>query len=78
MVEVVGAGNEVLALGTIVDTNGLVLTICAPAVTETTNNPSKISCRLADGRVMIGAVVGVDPAYNLALLKIDADRLNPG
>src|SRR5262249_17415754 len=36
-----------------------------------------ISCRLADGRHFSARVVGEDPGYDLAMLKIDATGLKP-
>jgi len=56
--------------GTVIDTAGFVLTAAAPVVTKTANCPDKLRCRLANGRAVAATVVGFDPAYNLALLRI--------
>jgi S1-C subfamily serine protease len=77
VVEVLGWGDRVIALGTVVDNTGLVLTAAAPAVTETTCCPDKLRCRLSNGRVATATVVGVDPDYNLALIRVRADGLKP-
>jgi serine protease Do len=63
-------GNEMAALGAIVDADGLVLT-------KASEVPDGVRCRLADGRVVAAQVVGVDPAYDLALLRLSASRLRP-
>jgi len=75
VVELLGRRDRVIALGTVVDGAGLVLTTAAPAVTESPDGPGQICCRLPGGRVAAAEVVGVDPAYNLALLRVRADGL---
>ena len=56
------AGREV-ALGTAVDAGGWVVTVAGTM-------PAEPRCRLPDGRVVAARVAGVDPAYDLALLKL--------
>ncbi len=75
VVEMLGGRDEVIALGTIVDTAGLVLTTVAPAVTETSYSSSKLRCRLMSGRVVAADLIGLDPAYNLALLQVQVRGL---
>lgn len=77
VVEVLGWGERVSALGTAVDPDGLVLTAAVPAVTEAAYGPDPLRCRLPGGRTVPAEVVGIDPAYNLALLRIKANRLKP-
>ena len=63
-------GNETAALGAVVDADGLVLT-------KASEVPDGVRCRLADGRVLAAQVVGIDPAYDLALLRLRASGLRP-
>jgi serine protease Do len=63
-------GNETAALGAVVDADGLVLT-------KASEVPDGVRCRLADGRVLAAQVVGIDPAYDLALLRLPANGLRP-
>ena len=63
-------GNEPAALGAVVDADGLVLT-------KASEVPDGVRCRLADGRVLAAQVVGIDPAYDLALLRVPASGLRP-
>jgi serine protease Do len=63
-------GNELAALGAVVDADGLVLT-------KASEVPDGVRCRLADGRVLGAQVVGIDPAYDLALLRVPAGGLRP-
>ncbi len=56
-------GDEPVARGTVVDTAGLV-------ITKASEVPDEVRCRLPDGRVSPAQVVGVDPAYDLALLRL--------
>jgi len=62
------AGDIRAALGTVVDADGLVLT-------KASEVPDRPQCRLGDGRVLAAQVVGADPAYDLALLRVPATRL---
>jgi serine protease Do len=63
-------GNETAVLGAVVEADGLVLT-------KASEVPDDARCRLADGRVLAAGVVGVDPAYDLALLRVPASGLKP-
>ena len=63
-------GNETAALGAVVDADGLVLT-------KASEVPDGVRCRLADGRVLAAQVVGIDPACDLALLRLRASGLRP-
>jgi RNA polymerase sigma factor (sigma-70 family) len=56
-------GDEPVARGTVVDTAGLV-------ITKASEVPDEVRCRLPDGRMSPAQVVGVDPAYDLALLRL--------
>ncbi len=58
MAEVLGWGDRVIALGTVIDTARFVLTAAAPAVTKTAYCPEKLRCRLASGRAVAATVVG--------------------
>ena len=64
---VLSHGDEV-ALGTIVDPDGWI-------VTKASSLDGGLACRLASGRTFDAELIGVDEAYDLALLKIDASRL---
>ncbi len=63
-------GNMTTAFGTVVDSDGLVLT-------KASEVPDGAQCRLPGGRVAPTAVVGIDPAYDLALLRVPASGLVP-
>jgi serine protease Do len=63
-------GDATASLGTVVDADGLVLT-------KASELPDGARCRLADARVLAARVVGVDPAYDLALLRVPANGLKP-
>jgi serine protease Do len=63
------AGRRV-AFGTIVDSDGWVIT---PAGTL----PAEPKCRLSDARVVVAQVVGMNPAFNVALLKVQGMNLPP-
>ena len=62
-----GNGRRV-AYGTIVGADGWILT-------KASEIPDDPSCKLADGRICLARVTGVDLAYDLALLKIDVQGL---
>jgi serine protease Do len=55
--------DEPTAVGTVVDPAGLI-------ITKASEVPDRALCRLPDGRVTGAQVVGVDPAYDLALLRL--------
>jgi len=59
-----------LALGTIVDADGWILT-------KASEVEDFARCELADGRSYPGRVVGVDREYDLALVQIEARDLEP-
>jgi len=61
-------GDERAALGVVVEADGFVLT-------KASEVPDGVRCRLADGRVLAAEVVGVDPAYDMALLRLPARGL---
>jgi serine protease Do len=63
------AGRQV-ALGTVVDPDGGVMTSAGTL-------PAEPRCRLSDARVVVAQVVGVDPAFDLALLKVQGSNLPP-
>lgn len=69
-VAVVECFGRQVAFGTVVDRDGLLLTKASELTGPAT-------CRLADGRVLPAEVVGADPAFDLALLKVAADNLTP-
>ncbi len=66
-VRIQSAGKDV-ALGTVVDPDGWVLT-------KYSELRDPVTCRLNDGRVVSAKVVGQHTQTDLALLKIDADKL---
>ncbi|NQT17950.1 MAG: trypsin-like peptidase domain-containing protein, partial [Planctomycetes bacterium] len=54
-------------------------TVVAPdcVITKASELPSAPACRLSDRRVVSARVVGVEPAFDLALLKLPATDLKP-
>ena len=63
------AGRQV-ALGTVVDSDGWVMTTASTL-------PAGPRCRLSDAQVVAAPVVGVNPAFDLALLKVQRTDLPP-
>ncbi len=61
-------GQDVVALGTVVGADGWI-------VTKASQLPAEPKCRLPDGRVVAAAVAGIDPAFDVALLKVSATGL---
>ncbi len=61
--------SEVVALGTIVDSGGLILT-------KASSLPADPKCLLPSGKIEVAEVLGVDPAFDLALLRVNASDLN--
>lgn len=57
-----------VALGTIVGPQGWVLTKASEA-------RGRLTCKLRDGRELDARLVGVDPQFDLAMLKLEADGL---
>lgn len=62
--------DAVVALGTVVDANGLVLTKASVL-------PAEPACELPDGRIATAEVLGIEPASDLALLRVAASDLPP-
>jgi serine protease Do len=69
VVMVLNAGVAV-SFGTVVGAQGWVLT-------KASELPGQPTCRLPDGKVVSARVVGVDPAFDLALLSVPATDLKP-
>ena len=67
-------GDAAVALGTVVTPDGHVLTKASELPMEQSFRPR---CRLINGRLVDGKMVGVSAAYDLALLKGDATGLRP-
>ncbi len=63
-------GNQSAALGTVVDSSGLVLTIASRL-------PNSPTCQLADGRKVAATPVGLIPAFDLVFLKLPEGNLRP-
>ena len=63
-------GGMTTAFGTVVDPDGLVLT-------KASEVPDGARCRLPGGRDAPTELVGIDPAYDLALLRVPASGLVP-
>jgi serine protease Do len=63
-------GGKDVALGTVVEPDGWILT----KASEVQDKPT---CRLQDGRKLPARVVGIDDAWDLALLKVQAHGLRP-
>jgi S1-C subfamily serine protease len=63
-------GGMTTTFGTVVDPDGLVLT-------KASEVSDGARCRLPGGRVAPTEVVGIDPAYDLALLRVPASGLLP-
>ena len=62
------SGRRQVAVGTIVDESGLILT-------KASEVQSNLKCRLPNGEVKPAVVFGIDQENDLALLKIDAEGL---
>ena len=65
---IIYSGRRQVAMGTVVDSDGLILT----KASELRND---LKCKLPDGKSYDASVLGVDPATDLALLKIVASQL---
>lgn len=66
-------GSAPVALGTVVERDGE----CAWVLTKASKLPAGPTCRLPDGRTVAARVVGVDPTFDLALLKTPPAGLKP-
>ncbi len=69
-VVVIRCEKNQLALGGVVAPDGWILTKATPLC-------GQVVCQLADGRELPAVTVGTNPAYDLALLKVDAKGLAP-
>jgi serine protease Do len=70
VVEII-AGDQIIALGTIVESNGRV-------VTKASELPaSGFSARLGNGNVVAAAILAIDETNDVALVQIDARGLRP-
>ena len=65
------SGTRQIALGTVVDADGLVLT-------KASELRGKLGIQMADGKILAARVIGVDKPTDLALLKVDASGLSVG
>lgn len=65
----VQSGSTQIAVGTIVDTNGLILT-------KASEMRGELQCRLPNGDLVSASVFGIDTENDLALLKIEAEGLS--
>ena len=63
------SGKRQIALGTVVDADGLVLT-------KASELRGELGVKLSNGEVVGAEVLGVDPSTDLALLKLDTDNLS--
>ena len=63
-------GSVPVALGTVVDEDGL-------AVTKASVLPSRPRCRLPDGRIVDLNVIGIDMAFDLAVMRIPPESIRP-
>jgi serine protease Do len=67
----VNVDGDAVALGTVVDAEGLVLTKASEI------KPGKLTCWLATGREVPAVQLGVDYDEDVALLRVSADGLKP-
>jgi serine protease Do len=63
VVSILDEADRHVSCGTIVEANGLIVTMASTL-------PAEPRCRLADGRVVTAQVIGMDPAFDLALLSV--------
>jgi serine protease Do len=73
-VKVLCDGKEA-ALGTVVGTDGWVLTKCSEVLTKSSELKGKTTCKLGDGRELEATLVGRDVDFDLAMLKVEARGL---
>ena len=67
-----GQGEKALGSGVIISSDGYILTN-----NHVVQNARTIQVKLTDNRTFSGKVIGTDPATDVALVKIDADNLQP-
>jgi serine protease Do len=65
-------GEKALGSGTVISPDGYILTN-----NHVVQNARTIQVKLTDGRTFSGKVIGTDPETDVALVKIDADNLQP-
>ncbi len=63
------AGDRQVALGTVVDANGFILT-------KASELQGEVVCKFADGRELVAKVLGVHEETDLAMLQVDTENLN--
>lgn len=63
-------GDKTVVLGTVIAADGLVATVASRV-------PDGARCRLSDGRVLAAEVIGIHPAFDLALLRLPTAGLKP-
>jgi serine protease Do len=63
VVSILDEADRHVAYGTIVEANGWIVTMASTL-------PAEPRCRLADARVLTARVIGMDPAFDLALLSV--------
>ena len=66
----ISSAGKPVALGTVVDAGGLV-------VSKASVLSGELTCRLKDGRDVPAKLIAADEDYDLALLKVEADKLTP-
>lgn len=64
------SGNKPVALGAVIEAEGWVLTKASELAAD-------VNVKLADGKTYPANVVGIHPEFDLALLKIEAEKLTP-
>src|SRR5579875_1952146 len=75
--QIIGGQAQGTGTGIIIDTQGHILTNNHVVTLGGTRVAQKITVDLADGRSLPATLVGREPAADLAVLKINADNLQP-
>src|SRR5579875_732240 len=75
--QIIGGQAQGTGTGIIIDTQGHILTNNHVVTLGGTRVAQKITVDLADGRSLPATLVGREPAAHLAVLKINADNLQP-
>src|SRR3984957_14098763 len=65
-------GEKALGSGVVISSDGYILTN-----NHVVQNARTIQIKLTDNRTFSGKVIGTDPATDVALVKVDADNLQP-